>query len=219
MRNRQYKNLTAAFFERKNQIIVTFIVLLLLFSCVLFSQSTLLTYSVMRNGNQAGWVKVSKNINGNTSIINLTSEMKVRFIFLFTIVSNEYVESKNEKLIHSYVYRKVNTDVKANVHTRWTGSSYEKEDASQKEKLTFEPVSFNVLDLYFREPTGFDQVYSGSQQQNLRIQKKQAGVYKLYLPDGDFNEYYYNSDGICSSVKIDHGFYSVEFVLTQPQNK
>ena len=219
MRKNNYKRITAVLFQRKIQVMFTFIVLLLLVSCVLFSQSQLLTYKVIRNGNEAGWVKLSKNSTGPTSVISMASEVKVRVVFLFTIVSNEYAETKNERLIHSYVFRKVNTNVKADVHTRWTGSNYEKENAAQKEKLSFQPVNFNVLDLYFTEPAGFEQAYSGSQQQNLRIEKERAGVYKLYLPNGEFNEYYYNKEGICSKVKIDHGLYAVEFVLTQPQNK
>lgn len=204
--------------RRRYRLIFTFVVLLLLVSCVLFSQSQTLAYKVVRNGSETGWVKLCKNVNGNTSVISMASEVRVRAVFLFIIISNEYAESKNEKLMHSYVFRKVNTNIKTDVHTRWTGSNYEKENASQKEKLTIQPVSFNVLDLYFREPAGFEQVYSGSHQQNLHIEKKQAGVYKLYLPGGDVNEYYYNADGVCSKVKIDHGLYSAEFVLAPSQN-
>jgi len=219
MRKSNYSKMTAILFQRKIQVIFTFIVLLLLVSCVLFSQSQLLTYKVIRNGNETGWVKLNKNVAGQTSVISMASEVKVRLVFLFTIISNEYAESKNERLIHSYVFRKVNTNVKADLHTRWTGSNYESENAAQKEKLTIQPANFNVLDLYYKEPAGFEQVYSGTHQQNLHIEKTQAGVYRLYLPGGDYNEYYYNKDGICSRVKIDHGIYSVEFVLAQPQNK
>lgn len=214
-KGRQEKN-ASTLYRKKMQLVLGFVVLLLLVLSTLFSQSQSLTYKVIRNGSESGWVKLNKYADANTSVIYMASEVKVRAVFLFIITSNEYAESKNNRLIHSHVFRKVNASIKADVHTRWTGNGYEKQCAAEKEKLDFQPVCFNVLDLYFREPVGFDQVYSGSQQQNLHIEKEQAGIYKLYLPGGDINEYYYNNDGICSKVKIDHGLYSAEFVLVQP---
>jgi len=209
-------HITPKFPYRKNHVIITFIILLLLVSCILFSQQQLLTYKVIRNGDEAGWVKLNKSINGSTTVISMASEIKVRVIFLFTIISNEYVEQRDDKLIHSYIFRKVNGSVKADTHTRLTGNTYETESYSGKGKLDIIPAGFNVLDLYFKQPDGIAKVYSGSHRQNLQVMKKQTSTYTLGLPEGNTNEYHYNKDGICTKVKINHSLYSVEFILTQP---
>lgn len=210
-----YQKIMTIRLVRRNRLILIIMVLSLLVSCILFSQSRLLNYKIIRNGNESGWVKLNKNVNGKTSIISMASEIKIKMIILFTVISNEYVESKDTQLIHCYVFRKVNGSIKADVHTRFTGNTYEKESASGKEKLNFQPAGFTVLDLYFQEPSGVAKAYSASHQQNLSIKRQKAGVYKLYLPNGDTNEYYYEN-GLCVKVKIDHSLYSVEFVLTLP---
>jgi hypothetical protein len=208
-----YHKITARFFYRKNQVTFTIIVLLLLFSCILFAQQQLLTYKVMRNGSETGWVKLTKNTAGNVTVISMSSEIKVRMIILFKIISTEYAEFRDGKMTHSYVFRKMNESVKANHHTRLCGTEYEIESASGKEKLTISPVTFNVLSMYFGEPDGIEHVYSDSQQKLATVKKIRTGVYKLHLPDGNSNEYYY-SNGICTRVKIDTSFYTAEFILT-----
>ncbi len=188
MQKGRHKKLATLLLRTKSQVILAFIIGLLLISFALFSQSQSLTYKVMRNGNETGWIKLNKNVDGNTSAISMSSEVKVRLVFLFIITNTEYAELRNEKLVYSHVLRKVNTSIKADVYTRWTGSSYEKGSATQQEKLSFQPVSLTVLDLYFREPVGIDEVYSGTHQQNLATEKKQAGVYRTILPDGKFKK-------------------------------
>jgi hypothetical protein len=213
---RKKRHIATKLFYKKTLAIISFVILLLLTSCLLFSQQQSLSYKVIRNGDETGWVKLNRNINGHTSIINMASEIKVRMIFLFTIISNEYVECRDDKLVHAYVFRKMNGSIKADAHTRLAGNTYETEDYSGKEKLNIIPSSFTVLDMYFKQPDGITKVYSGSQQQNLPVIKKQPSMFIINMPDGNTNEYYYNKEGICSRVKINQSLYTVEFILTQP---
>jgi hypothetical protein len=76
-------------------------------------------------------------------------------------------------------------------------------------------VSYNQTSLYFTEPTAIKQLYSDIYLTMLDIKKVSNGVYKLLLPDGNVNYYYY-TDGVCSKVKIDRMLFSVEFVLVRP---
>ena len=213
LRKRNAGRITTKFFYRKNQIAFTFLVLLILMSCILFAQQTL-TYKVVRDGNEIGWMKLDKTITGNTTLINMVSEMKVRMIFLFTIVSSEYAEFRDGKMIHSYVFRKMNGNIKANKHLRLQNDGYEVENSSGKEKLTIEPITFNILSMYFGEPAGLSKIYSNTQQDFAAVEKIKNNDYKLHLPDGNCTEYYYNN-GICTKVKINHNLYSAEFILNQ----
>jgi hypothetical protein len=179
----------------------------------LFAQQQVLTYKVIRNGSEAGWVKLNKSTAGNITVIRMTSEISVRVIILLKIISSEYAEFRDGKMIHSYVFRKMNETVKANNHAWLCSTGYEIENASGKEKLNINPVTFNVLSMYFGEPVNVEHVYSNSQQQLAKVEKIGTGLYKLRLPGGNSNEYYY-SNGICTRVKIDTRFYTAEFILT-----
>jgi len=162
---------------------------------------------------EAGWVTLNKNVSGNTTVFSMSSEIKVRMIMLFKIISSEYAEFRDGKMIHSYVFRKMNETMKVQNHARLCSSGYEIENESGKKLLAISPVTFNVLSMYFGEPPVGTSVYSNSQQNSVQVEKLRNGVYRIQSPDGNSNEYYYNN-GICTRVKIDTNFYSAEFILT-----
>jgi hypothetical protein len=185
----------------------------ILISGVVIAQQQQLHYKVMRNGTETGWVQLSRNTSGNITLINMRSEINVRVIRLFKIISTEFAEFREGRLIHSYVFRKMNETVKANTHTRLNGNAYEIENAGGKKMLNITPVSSTVLSLYFGEPVNRQLVYSDSQQQLAKVEKTGPGIYNLLLPDGNRNEYYY-TNGICARVRIVTTFYTAEFILT-----
>ncbi|MCW3116871.1 MAG: sterol desaturase family protein, partial [Chitinophagaceae bacterium] len=168
--------ITGQFLYRKYHFTSTIIFLLLLFSCTMFAQQQLLTYKVMRNGTEAGWVKLNKSTEGNSTVINMSSEIKVRMILLIKIISREWAEFRDGKMVHSYVFRKMNETVKVSNHTRLCNSGYEIENASGKERLHISPITFNVLSMYFGEPANEESVYSDSQQQLASVEKLRTGV-------------------------------------------
>ncbi len=72
MQKGRHKKLATLLLRTKSQVILAFIIGLLLISFALFSQSQSLTYKVMRNGNETGWIKLNKNVDGNTSAISMS---------------------------------------------------------------------------------------------------------------------------------------------------
>ncbi|MES1223318.1 MAG: hypothetical protein ABUT20_47930, partial [Bacteroidota bacterium] len=93
-----YYLISPEIFNIENKLVLGLLIFLLLASFMLHSQSQLLTYKVIRNGSDAGWVKINKNLNGPASIISMASEIKVKMIFLVTVLSNEYAEFNSGKL-------------------------------------------------------------------------------------------------------------------------
>jgi hypothetical protein len=69
-----------------------------------------------------------------------------------------------------------------------------------------------MLSLYSTEPTSVSQVYSDSFEQFIAIQKTADHKYKIELPDGNHNNYYYEN-GILSKVDINSTFYSASIQL------
>ena len=218
MKNRDLKSfyckITSGLSYRKTYVAFTMIIFLILRPCLLSSQQQALTYKVIRHGLETGWVTLHKSTAGNKTIISMNSELNVRVLMLFKIVSTEYAEFLNGQMIHSYIFRKLNETVKANIHTRLGDKGYEIDDASGQKKLGIGPITFNVLSMYFAEPTGLQKVYCDSQQKMATVEKMGTDIYKLHLPDGNSNEYYYR-DGICVKVKIDSSYYTVEFILSK----
>lgn len=187
-------------------------------TATVFGQTTsslkTLKYTVYRHGDEIGWINLSKFDADNHFTINLASEVSVRMLFKFTAKANERAEFMNGKLVHSYIYRKMNGTVKADKHTRFTGNGYEVEEASGKKELDIKNVSYNMNCLYFKEPVGIAQVYSDNFQQFVPIEKEPEGFYKIKFPDGNSNKYYYKN-GVCSAIHVDHTWYSADIVLTK----
>jgi len=197
-------------------VLVTLLLLLFITTAVSGQSpgNRVLKYVVLRKGNEIGWINLNKSEIGNRSIINLSSEVSVRMLFKFTAKANERSEFMNGKLMNSYIFRKMNGNVKADKHTRFTGHGYEVEESSAKKELNINLVTYNMNCLYFQEPVGISQVYSDNFQQFVSIEKKPEGYYKIKFPDGNSNNYYYK-DGVCAAIHVDHTWYSADIVLTK----
>jgi hypothetical protein len=199
---------------RKQKITTVFVALFIFISCTLSGQEKTLTYKVIRNGKESGWVKLTKSANGNNFFIRMCSEIRVRMLLLFTVVATEYTEFQNGTMIYSSVFRKMNDTVKENKQTRLCDNHYEIKKLNVKENVNIMPIAFNILCLYFQEPDTITRVYSDTKQEYGEIEKMPDGGYKVSFPDGDNNKYYY-SNGVCTKVVINHSFYSAEFILTK----
>ncbi len=205
-------DLTSRLFIRRNQVIATLVVLMLLVSLVLTAQKQARNYKVMRNGSEIGWVSLVKQTDSNTATISMESEIKAKFLFTFSSAAREVSEFRDGRLWHSYFYRRVNGNVKADRNTQLSGNSYEVNERSEKTRLDILPVTFNTLCLYFQEPVDLQQVYSDNQQSFLDIRKENDGAYTISFPDGTTNSFYYIS-GVCYKVKVESTFYSAVLLL------
>lgn len=206
------RHLISRLFIRSNQIIATLVMLLLLISFVLAAQKQSRYYKIMRRGSEIGWLSLEKLTDSNTTTISMGSEVKTSLLFTFSSSSKEISQFRDGKLYYSYVFRKMNGNVKADRHTRFVGNSYEVEDKSDKVILPVSSVTYNTLSMYFQEPLTQKKVYSDNHQRFLDIEKKPDGAYVFNAPDGVCSSFYYTS-GVCYKVKLDHAFYSATLIL------
>jgi len=176
------------------------------------AQRTALKYNVVQNDNVIGWLKIDKNDSANTSLIHFSSEIKKRVLFLFTIIENQEVLFENGTMTHSYVYRRINNDIKVNKHTTYTGDHYIVKNEKNSTHLMLNNIACNQLSLYFYEPVTVNQIYSDNYERYLKIEKTGNRYYTMKLPDGNKNTYYY-SNGTCTKVKVEQSLFTVEFVL------
>ena len=192
-------------------IAVTVLVQLLIVSNVSFGQKLNLSYKVMQNNNTLGWIKIQKIETGTSSHIVLDSEIKKKLIFTISVIEKQEATFTNGLMMKSFIYRKVNNDLKMNKHTLYNGKFYDVKNPGKTEPLMISRIHYNLLSLYFKEPVNIKQVYSDTFEQLLNIESAGNACYKVKLPDGNSNYYYY-ANGICSRVRLEHTLFSIEFV-------
>jgi len=186
----------------------------LFLSIVSFTQRSVLTYNVVQNNDVIGWLKLDKRDSANSSFIKFSSEIKKRVVFLFTIIEKQEVFFQNGIMTYSYVYRKINDNIKVNKFTTYVSGHYLVKKDKSSTPLMLNNIAYNQLSLYFYEPATIQQVYSDNYEQYLKIEKSGNQYYTLKLPGGNKNTYYY-SNGICTKVKVEQSLFTVEFILVR----
>lgn len=197
---------------RSSLLIAGLIIILMLTTLVLAAQQQTLQYAVMHKGSEIGWLFIQKKISSSTINYQLQSEVRVRFVFLFTGSAQEETRFENGKMVYSRLYRKMNGKVKANRCIWFNGKGYEVQRGNYKEKIELPSVTYNQHSLYFQEPVHESVMYSDSFQQFIRIENMGNGVYRLKMPDGAINFFHYKN-GICCRVRIENTLHSAEIIL------
>ncbi len=180
---------------------------------LLLSQNSQLHYKVLFNGNDVGWMRLEKNISGNKAILSLVSEIKTKIIFPITIFNKDISTFENGKLVYSSQLRKTNGSTKLDKQTKLVGNEYEVIEDGEKDKLPYPPIDTNLLSLYFQEPASLKSVYCDKRESFVKPIITKDGGYRLKFSNGNSNCFYYNKDGLCTKVKIEHLFYSAELIF------
>ncbi len=106
----------------------------------------------------------------------------------------------------------MNGDEKANKQHRADNGQYIIYKGKKSEVMKTYPITYTMLSLYSREPENIGKVYSDNYETFLAIQKTDAHKYKITLPDGNYNYYYYK-DGVLKLVEVHHSLYTANIVL------
>ena len=194
--------------------IITLLIIMLLVTCLSFGQYLQLNYKVMYKGEEIGRLKMEKIDSVNTSLLKLNSEIKKRIIILFSVIEKEEALFENGVLLSSFLYRRVNENVKANQRTSYAGNYYFVRKEKSSKDVMIDGIRYNQLSLYFSEPENIKQFYSDNYLCLINIEKINNHVYKIKLPDNNTNYYQY-SEGVCTKVILDHKLFKIEFVLSQ----
>lgn len=188
-------------------------ILLLLIACGLFAhaEEKIATYQIKRNGNVIGQMQLQQKNNGAETFLKMNSKVKTRFIFEINVQTSDESFFKNGQLQYSSVYRKVNGKEKENRQTKLLQQNYQLL-AGNKSSLFNSNINYNMMLLYCQEPTHISQVYSDNFQQMLAIKKIGANNYRIDLPDGNYNTYYFQN-GVCKTVEVHHSLYTITMEL------
>jgi hypothetical protein len=205
------KNITPLTFISPLKKVATLLALLY-FSSGLMAQEQVVKYNVLHSGKVVGHMDLYQKRTGDDLYLKMTSEVKMRFIMSIKVDINEESVFQNGKLISSRVCRNVNGKEKANRQTKACGDCYQTLAEGKSGQLNQKHISQNLMLLYCREPDDNAQIYSDNFQQFLQVKQVSQHVYRIDLPDGNYNYYSY-TNGVCSKVDIHHSFYTIQIQL------
>lgn len=188
------------------------LILIIGMAAPLHAQEQVTKYNVMHSGKVVGHLDFYQKRTGDDFYLKMISEVKMKFIFSINVDCNEESLFQNGKLVSSHVLRKVNGKQKADRQTKATGNIYQTIAEGKSKALNQKAINTNLMLLYCHEPVNNAQVYSDNFQQFLKVQQTAPHVYRIDLPDGNYNYYSY-TNGICSKVDIHHSLYTIQIQL------
>jgi len=191
-------------------IVVSFILLMSVLPG--YSQKKFLNYQILRNGNKVGTMHFSETTSGRIDSLKLESNVKTKLVSSFIVYVHEDAIFSNSILLQSSVYRQLNGNEKVNKQHRLDNGQYIISNKKKSKVMKTYPINYNMLSLYSREPENIGNVYSDNYETFLAIQKTDAHKYKISLPDGNYNYYYYK-DGVLNLVEVHHSLYTANIVL------
>jgi hypothetical protein len=165
-----------------------------------------LEYIITRKGEDIGKLHFSKKVFGNRVYLKMKSDVQFRILARITAHAKEEAEFQNNILLSSSVYREINGFEKSNKQTRILGSDYTLHDDGEKKLLKSYPIQYNMLCIYLNEPLQQRRIYSDNYQRFLPIQYIEPHHYRIELPNGDVNDYYYKN-GVCILVDVKSTLY------------
>jgi len=177
------------------------------------SQNKLLNYQIVRNGNKVGTLRFSETNSAGMDCLKMESDVKTRFIFTFIAHASEEAIYYNGVLLRSSIYRLLNGNEKANKQHQAENRRYIIHKGQDTEVSDIFPITYNMLSLYSREPGSINKVYSDNFETYVAIQQPEPHKYKITLPDGNYNFYYYKN-GVLSQIDVHHSLYSANIILT-----
>ena len=169
-------------------------------------------YTVKKGDKAIGTFTVAETNAPGSKTIKLESHIKTSFIVSIAVETKEESIFQDGVLSQSTVFRKVNGDEKLNKKHRVYGTGYVIEAGKKTDTLCCIKILYNLMNLYSTEPIGIGKVYSDNYQKLLVIKKMEPHVYRIDVPDGSYNRYFYK-DGRCTKVEIHQSLYTIIMVL------
>ena len=184
-------------------------IFVLLVACLVIangqSQRTEITFEVFLKEKKIGTLTASEQRSSTTYVRDIKSNTDAKVLIVSVHVEAEVSAThENGSMIKGTAYRHASRGPKdIHAHTSRIG---DKKYKCEKDGVTHEidnaDISFCVIDLYFKEPTGIDRVFSNMYAAFIPVQLISPGKYKVTNPDDNETIYTY-SRGKLIMVEVD----------------
>ena len=176
-----------------------------------------IAFEIINKDKPVGYIIVEKQTNSGMISYKVNSEVETRLVFSFKAIGKEHSIYRNDTLIFSSVYRKLNNKVKINQTLKLSKGIYAATNGKHKSNLDVGVITCNLVMLFFEEPTNRDKVYCDKLKTNLNIIKVNTGVYKVLFPNGSYTVYHYKK-GLISHMDAVGSFYKVRLIKQQQKD-
>lgn len=174
-----------------------------------------ISFDVMKKNSKIGYINIEKASLNQTTTYTINSEVKAKVIFNFNARGLEKSEFKDDTLIFSSMYRKINSKEKLNHSISFKDGKYFFKNKNKKEKEVFSVgiIHKNLATLFFEEPINVQEIYSGKFIKKVKINSIGNSIYKVKLPNKSESIYHYEN-GKCVRIDIQGTFYKVKLIKT-----
>jgi hypothetical protein len=172
-------------------------------------------FDIFFGSKHVGFLKLSETRSPEETFIQVHSEIETRLIFRYTVEGTETYQYRNDTLVASRLYRKINDKVRLDHRIIKNGAGYRMLGPDLDRKLETGSVQMNLTRLFFEEPKGQYRVFSDRFGQWVPVEKMGVHQYKIPFPNGSSSTFSYEN-GKCISVVNSGSFYTVH-LLPRPE--
>jgi hypothetical protein len=175
-------------------------------------QTQVSTYDCIWKGEVIGSLYAEKTQNGNDINLVVSTAVKTRFIFEVAVETYASTTFKNGKLYAGNYVKNVNGSEKLSNAISLITNGYLLNSNSEKRFFETDAINNTSIAMYFSEPVNSKLLFSEMFLTYVPVICVEPGKYKIEMPDGSINYYYY-AKGSLIKIEIHTRFFSVAFVL------
>jgi hypothetical protein len=206
--------LTIPFFRKIKYVLVPLLFLLLISSTGIENETPnfeKIEFSIVKKNTTIGYISIERSSQNQMTSYTIVSEVNAKIIVNFKAVGKERYVFRNDTLVSSSMYRKINNRVKLDQSIEFKKGKYVLTDYSKTETLDVEIIQKNLVVLFFNEPKGFNRIYCDKFKTVVDITPLGNGRYKIVLPNRSYSIYNYEQ-GRCTSIEVKGTFFKVKLV-------
>ena len=170
-----------------------------------------ISFSIIKKNSKIGFINIKKESLDKTTTYTIDSEVRVKVVFSFSAIGKEKSIYKNDILVYSSVYRKLNDKVKLNQSLSFINGKYLLNEKNKKEEINIDVINSNLVTLFFLEPIGIQEVYSDKYKKMIKITPIGKAKYKVVLPNKSISIYHYEN-GKCTMIDVVGSFFKVKLI-------
>lgn len=170
-----------------------------------------ISFNIIKKNSRIGYIDIEKTSLNKITTYILDSEVKVKVVFNFSAIGREKSIYKDDTLIFSSIYRKLNNKVKLNQSLFFVNGKYLLKKKNKKEEINIDVINSNLVTLFFYEPVGIQEIYSDKYKKMVKITPIGNSRYKVVLPNKSTSIYHYQN-GKCTMIDVVGSFFKVKLV-------
>ncbi|RMG25376.1 MAG: hypothetical protein D6730_10955 [Bacteroidetes bacterium] len=178
----------------------------------------ILRYEVRKGEDAVGWVVAERFKNGHTEHHIVRYEVEIRYIIKVRLKFFFECKYENDMLTYAHTNSYRDGKLRESSLLRWQNGQYLMEKSGKTRALTYSPITYSTIPMYFWPPYGLSKVFSERFGEYLPIRRLADGRYEMTLVNGNKNYYTYRQ-GVCQKITISHTLGDLDMILISSESE